>query len=373
MKPAFRAALAWLLMAALAAGGCKPKNPAEDAAFKRAMRDIKSTDQAERATAAANLGKYREHAKEAIPALIVALKDDYTWVPIYAAGSLTSLTEKDFIAENAQFSHERWRKWWYEEAKQKVPSATPADKQSIEKVRAGVANTQGEMLLKGGSVVPAASKFMEAIRLDGHVARYHANLGLAMLAAKDYERALKCFDTAVAMDPKFTDAYLSKGGVYSEKAGDLRAAAAEHEAAMRAAKAAGDAPTERAERQKRDENLRDAKRLEQLAIDQFEQAIAKDEKGRRWAAHLEIGRIYKRRGDWEQAVGPLEKARELNGHEITIHAELALTYYALDQYFHAWKEILAIEELGGKPDPGFRKKVQDRVRDMGVDPGKSAS
>jgi tetratricopeptide (TPR) repeat protein len=319
------------------------------------------------------LGKYREHAKEAIPALIAALKDDYTWVPIYAAGSLTSLTEKDFIAENAQFSPERWRKWWYEEAKQKVPKATPADKQSIEKVRAGVANTQGEMLLRGGGALPAATKFMEAVRLDSHVARYHANLGLAMLTLKDYERALRCFDTAMAMDPKFTDAYLNKGGVYSEKAGDLRAAAVEHQAAMRAAKAAGDAPTERAERQKLAENLLDAERLENLAINQFEQAIARDEQGRRWAAHLEIGRIYKRRGNWEQAVGPLEKARELNGREITVHLELALTYYALDQYFRAWKEIQAIEELGGKPDPGFRKKVEDRVRNMGAEPGKGAS
>jgi hypothetical protein len=44
--------------------------------------------------------------------------------------------------------------------------------------------------------------------------------------------------------------------------------------------------------------------------------------------------------------------------------DLALTYYGLDQYYRALKQIQAVEALGGRMDPGFTDKVREKVRRM---------
>jgi tetratricopeptide (TPR) repeat protein len=372
MKPAFRHGLSLLVLAALAAAGCNGKKPDEDAAFRRAARDIKSPNQAERAIAAENLKRWPKHAKESIPLLIEALRDDYTWVPIWAAGSLTALTDKDFSAEDKQMDYQRWRKWWYEEAKQKVPKISPPDEQALNKVRAKVENDKGQMYLGGGDYVTAANHFMAAIKIDSRVALYHSNLGLAMLGLKQYDRALRFFDVAKGMDPGFTESYLNKGGVYTAMADDKRALAVEHEKSRRAQLAAGEAAAAKVEDQKMKEALQAAEQVEALAIDEYQFAMAADKAGKLWAAHLGIGRIRMRQGKWEQAVISLEKARDLAKNELSLRRDLAITYFALDQYFRSWKEIQAVEELGGRMDAGFRKKVEDRVREMGGEPGKKS-
>ena len=370
-------------LAFLVPTGCKPRNAADEAAFERAIRDIRATGnehQAERATAAENLKRWPQHAKDSIPLLIDALKDDYTWVPIFAANSLTALTDKDFSAEDKQLDYDRWRKWWYEEAREKVPKVAPPDDQAIKKVRASVENQKGQMYLGGGDYLTAANHFMAAIQIDGRVAMYHSNLGLAMLGLKQYDRALRYFDVAKSMEPSFTESYLNKGGVYSEMAGDKRAAAAEREASMKACKAAGESAAAEAARQKMVEALQAAERLEEKAVEEYRYAIAADKDNSKktgdeklWAAHLGIGRIRMRQTRWEEAVASLERARDLNGRDMGIHRDLAITYFALDQYFRSWMEIKAVEDLGGEMDPGFRKKIEGLVRDMGGDPGKSPS
>ncbi|HOX04939.1 MAG TPA: tetratricopeptide repeat protein [Planctomycetota bacterium] len=379
MKPRLRICLPLLVLAALAAAGCNPKNSADEAAYRRAIRDIKSPNQAERATAAENLKRWPAHAKESIPLLIEALKDDYTWVPIWAAGSLTALTDKDFTAEDKQLNHERWHKWWYEEVKQKAPKVAPPDDQTLKKVRAKVENDKGQMYLGGGDYVTAANHFMEAIKIDGRVAMYHSNLGLAMLGLKQYDRALRFFDVAKSMDPNFTESYLNKGGVYTEMAADKRSAAAEYQASLNAKLAAGERDAAAEDKKRMTEAIDAAKALEKQAVDEFLHALATDRTAaktpdrddRLWAAHLAIGRIRMRQGNWEDAAPSLEKARDLQNRDLGIRRDLAITYFALDQFFRSWKEIKAIEELGGRVDAGFRKKVEDRVREMGGDPGRA--
>jgi tetratricopeptide (TPR) repeat protein len=364
----------WLVLPALAvlvAAGCRRGDPADEASYQRAAKMVKSQDASERATGAELLQRFPQHSRETIPALIDLLKDENFWVATYAASTLTKLTDQDF-GEDIR-SYKRWHRWWYVEVKQKAPKVEKVDtKKEIEKLRASVANDEGEMALAGGNAVVAVNKFMEALKLDGKVARYHSNLGLAMMhpQIRDYERALKCFEDAKAADPNYTPAYLNRGGVFSEQALDRRAVAAQHEAAMKAARAAGDIGREKAEREEMVKRLTQAEKLENDAIAEFEHAIAADKERRLWAAHAEIGRIWMRRGDFEKAVEHLEKARGINGRDVGVRRDMAITYYGLDQYWRAWKEIKAIEALGGQMDPGFTKKVEDKVRSMGGDPSK---
>lgn len=362
-----------LAAALISAGGCWPFGGDPDqAAFDRAMEMAASKERSDRGAAAKRLGELSQFAPKSVPMLIELLKDEDVWVALAAAGSLTKLTDQNF--GNDQRSYERWRKWWYEDVKEKLPDVGPPDRKALERERASLDNKEGLLLLQGGNPVPAADRFMEAIRLDGRQAEYRSNLGLALLVLKDYERAEKCFEDAKAIDDKYTRAYMNKGALYAERARDLRAAAAQHELVARAAGAAANPEREKEERRLAQDSLGRAESDEKRALDEFEHAIRleKDrEKGEQlWHAHAEIGKLFMDRRDFKRAIDPLEQARRIAPREYSVRGLLAKTYYGLDQYYLAWKEIRAVEALGGAMDAGFMAKVREKVVEMGGDPDK---
>lgn len=356
---------ALVLAAALALpGGCwfGGSDP-DEAAFKRAMDMARSKERSDRGTAAKRFGELTQFASKSVPVLIELLKDEDVWVALAAANSLVKLTDQNF--GNDQRSYERWRKWWYEEAKEDLPDIGPPDKKAIERERARLANEEGKVALAGGNPVPALDRFNEAIRLDGRKAEYRSNLGLAFLVLKQYDRAERCFEDAKAMDDAYIPAYMNKGAVYAERARDLRAAAAQHELAARAAGAAANPEREAEERRLAEKCMEDAKAKEDRALDEFEHAIKKDKDDQLWNAHAEIGKLFMERRDFERALPPLEQARRIAPREKTVRGLLAKTYYGLDQYYRAWKEIRAVEALGGAMDAGFVAKVREKVIDNG--------
>jgi tetratricopeptide (TPR) repeat protein len=214
----------------------------------------------------------------------------------------------------------------------------------------------------------AVDSFRKAIALDGAKALYHSNLGLALLKLGDFDGADRRFDDAIAADKDYVLAYLNKGAVYAERAERKRALALRIESAVRGYRALG-------EKEKAEEALKEHAKVtdgiprdEELAIDIFRRAISMDKERRLWSAHASVGRIYLQRGDFVNALGPLENARDLQRSDLGVRRDLALAYFGLDQYYRAFKEIQAIEQLGGRVDPDFRKKIEDKVKGMDESP-----
>jgi tetratricopeptide (TPR) repeat protein len=290
------------------------------------------------------------------------------------------MTGQDFGSERR--SYERWRKWWYDDVAEKLPKRRKDTKGFLERARAERKNEEGEFQLAGGNGVVALNLFREAVALDGSKAVYHSNLGLALLRLDQHESAEARFEDAIAVDKNYIPAYLNKGTVYADLADKVRAAAVRMESAMAAHKAAGDEKAAARLKAELDRALARIRGLDNKAIDTFQHAIAVNQGRDLWAAHYLMGRVYKRRGDFEKAVGPLEKALELCsatsslqrlsvlGHALTmigIRSDLALTYYALDQYYSSWTQIQAVERLGGEMPKDFTQKVELKVKEMSED------
>ncbi len=363
-----RQSCAWLLaglIALAATTGCKPN---EDAArFKRVKEKLNSTKENDRAIGA-EMAKSITHPRniaKTIPMLIDKLdsaKEKNPWTSLYAASSLAVLTGQDFGSRRRD--HKRWHDWWYKEVKQKLPKRKDPDKNRIQKLNAGRLNSQGEFHLAGSNTVKAMDFFRRAIALDGSIALYHSNLGLALLKMGDYTGAEHRFDDAIAVDPKFILGYLNKGTVYSDRASKLRAVAGRVKQAVMQYEAADDKTNLELARKSLARTMKNVHSDEAKALDTYRHAVAVDRGDRLWSAHAAMGRVYMQRGEFEKAIGPLEKAGQMRKNDIGIHRDLALTYYGLDQCYTASKHIKRVEELGGKMDPGFTKKVEQKVKEM---------
>lgn len=383
MSRAVNLGLAGLLLLAAATGGCKPSPDASKC--ERIKNLLISEDQDDRAAGAelAPTVTERRYQAKLIPLLIDRLdpkKEVNPWASIFAAGSLETMTGKDFGSERR--SYDRWRAWWFDEVGEKLPRRRKDSKKFLERARAERKNEEGEFQLAGGNPVVALNLFREAVALDGSRSVYHSNLGLALLRVGQHEQAEARFDDAIAVDKNYIPAYLNKGTVYADLADKIRVAALRIEVAAASHQAAGDEQAAARLKTDLDRALARIKALDDKAVDTFRHAVAVNSGGDLWAAHYLMGRVYKRRGDFEKAVKPLEKALELSvattslqrmevlGHalsQIGIRSDLALTYYALDQYYSAWTQIKTIERLGGKMPEDFTKKVELKVKEMAED------
>ncbi len=383
MSRASNFVLAGSLALVAASAGCRPS--ADASKCKRIVNLLVSKDQDDRAAGAELAPTVTEHKYQSrlIPLLIDRLdpkKEANPWASIFAAGSLETMTGQDFGSERR--SYERWRKWWYDDVSEKLPRRRKDSKGFLERARAERKNEEGEFQLAGGNAVTALNLFREAVALDGSKAVYHSNLGLALLRLDQHESAEARFEDAIAVNKSYIPAYLNKGTVYADLADKVRAAAVRMESAMAAHKAAGDEEAAARLKVDLDRSLVRIRDLDNKAIDTFQHAIAVNQGRDLWAAHYLMGRVYKRRGAFEKAVGPLEKALELCsatssmqrlsvlGHALTqigIRSDLALTYYALDQYYSSWTQIQAVERLGGKMPEDFTKKVELKVKEMSED------
>jgi tetratricopeptide (TPR) repeat protein len=353
------------LLLLAAAPGCKPD--ADVARFKRVKEKLGSDKENDRAIGAelARTVTHPKHITKLVPILIERLdptKEKNPWTSLYAASSLAIITGQDFGSQRR--SHKRWHEWWFKKVKQKLPKVREPDKEHISRLNAQRLNQQGELHLAGGNTVKAMDFFRQAISRDGRRALYHSNLGLALLKMGHHDGASQRFDDAIAVDPGFILAYLNKGAVYSDQARKLRAVAARIQLAINAFDRVDDKKRLQAARKELARTTKLIQDSDEKALDTYRHAVAVDRGDRLWAAHAAMGRVYMQRGNFEKAVGPLEKANRMRRNDLGIHRDLALTYYGLDQYYRASKQIKRVEELGGKMDPGFTKKVEDKVKDM---------
>ncbi len=353
-----------LIFITLAATGCK--DPADARIFKRVVNLLNSENDDERATGAELARRVKGHANRTklIPMLIKKLEKEERnpWARIFASGSLTAITGRDFGSGNRDASS--WTKWWENDVHQKLPKKTENSKRMLETQRAQIDNSQGEISLAGGATMDAIDRFRKAIALDGTKPLYHSNLGLALLKTGDHQGALNRFDDAISVDPEFTIAYMNKGAAYADRVEKLRQAAKNIQSLYndlmkraddkRAAFVAKDLANVR----------KKIKADEEMALDIFRRAITVDAGGQLWGAHHQMGRIYMQRGDFEKALPSLEKAKKMRPQQIVIRRDLALVYYGLDQYYRSLLEIRAVEGFGGGMDKGFTKKVRDKVQEM---------
>ncbi len=358
----------WLLLGGLGlalAAGCKA--PPDTNVFRSSMKLMASEDQDDRAAGAERAGKVSttKYRQKLVPVLIERLdpaKEDNPWAGIFAAGALGAITDQDFGEK--QRDHKLWRKWWYKTVNQKLPKREEPGKRRLERVRADYLNKQGETFLRGSQTMKAADLFRQAITLDGTKALYHSNMGLALLKLGDHDGAERRFDDALAADSRFILAYLNKGAVHTSKAEDLRAKAALIEAQADAHKRAGERGKEVKARARLVLLMKDVEASEKKALDVFLYAAGVDKGERLWSVYHAMGRIYMQRGDFEKAVGHLEKALQLRKGRLGLHRDLAITYYGLDQYYRSMKMIEEVEKLGGVMNPGFTEKVRRKVKDM---------
>jgi tetratricopeptide (TPR) repeat protein len=84
-------------------------------------------------------------------------------------------------------------------------------------------NRQGIALGRVGKFEEAVSLFTKAIALDPKYDEAYYNRGKAKLNLEQYRAAIKDFDTAIKLRPKYADAYNNRG-IAKKKIGDLTGA-----------------------------------------------------------------------------------------------------------------------------------------------------
>ena len=93
-------------------------------------------------------------------------------------------------------------------------------------------NRQGIALGREGKFEEAVSLFTEAIALDPKYDEAYYNRGKARLNLKQFRAAIKDFDTAIKLRPKYADAYNNRG-IAKKKIGDLTGAMSDYTFALR--------------------------------------------------------------------------------------------------------------------------------------------
>jgi hypothetical protein len=289
------------------------------------LKNLKDPDPEVRSSSAEMLGILG--AVTAVPELIDMLRpgrEDKIMVLLSVHGALVRITGKNFGHKN----YDQWQSWWLKEKEEFTKKAeTGPDEQA--KIAAVYHNTTGLEYLRAGQLVAAEQQFLMAVDRDPTIPDYKNNLGLAVMKQGRFLDAMEYFKETIGQNQDLPQPYMNTGRCYAGMNKSIEAEA------------------------------------------WFKKAMDHDKEGRLWENYWMIGRQHLQRGEWKDAYEYLDSARikaeKLGVHDPSLHKDIAITHFGMDQYHSAWKEIKNVETLGYQCDPGFVAKVKKMLKDAGVD------
>jgi protein O-mannosyl-transferase len=222
----------------------------------------------------------------------------------------------------------------------------------------------------------------DTVRKSPHKARPYCNRGVAYSNAGDFERALKDFTAAIALDPNYAEAYHSRGVVLG-KQGKLKEAIADFTRAIDIEGALTAAYNNRGSAYGREGELdlavRDFSRA--LMIDpnyaeayknrgivyvmqgrvpdgilDFTRAVGSDP--HYVEAYLNRGLIYGQEGRLQEAVSDLTRAIALDPSLAVAYQNRIVAYYGLKAYDQAWDDVMTMKARGYPLDPNVLEALK---------------
>ncbi len=207
----------------------------------------------------------------------------------------------------------------------------------------------GMQLAADSETQAALGELEAAARLDPSSAEPHAAAGGILLNASRVDEAVEEFREAAALDPRNANYQAALGTALSRQSGGAREAAAAFEHAVRLR------PMEPGAAQ----GLMQESHLEQTlqqAVEQLQEQLRHnpDSAGK----HLELGVAQGRAGDFDSAEKELRRAVELQPNYGDAHLALARTYYLMERYGDAQKELKAARASGAIPPTSLIEAVE---------------
>ncbi len=192
---------------------------------------------------------------------------------------------------------------------------------------------------RGGSMSEAVIHYNQAVEFD---------------RGRDYERAIRAYEKAIALDPKFVEAYNNLGVLYQER-GLYEKALEVFEKGIEVA------PTY----EKIFNNLGTLLLLRGRygkAKEAFERALSINP--RNLESHINLGIVLKKEGRWDQALESFRSALSLDPTHAETHYNIGLFYDQLGRRDLAIHHYEAFVELSSKKNADLVPKVRRRLNDL---------
>lgn len=197
-------------------------------------------------------------------------------------------------------------------------------------------------------------------RRDEIQAAYDANInglsasdwfekGLALHHAEKHRAAIDAYDSAIALNPKFADAYFNRGNVYSQL-GQRKQAIASYDKAIEINPEDADAYFNRG-------NSYKAMGSKKRAIEDYTKALEINPEDAE--AYYNRGNAYSEIGNRKRAIADYTKAIEINPEDPEVYYNRGNTYSELGNEKRAIQDFKAAARLGDK-------EAKDLLREKGI-------
>ena len=157
-----------------------------------------------------------------------------------------------------------------------------------------------------------ASKVMKDVseqKIESQTA-VHYFKGISYDMKGQYDQAISQYNQAIAINPTFANAYISRGIAYAQSKGQY------------------------------DQALSDFSKAIEISP-QFAKA------------YKDRGIAYYKKGQYDQAITDYSKAIELNPRFADAYSNRAVAYYSKGEYEKAWDDVHKVQGLGHQVHPGF--------------------
>ncbi len=306
------------------------KGLSRDSQIYKEMLESADIEKRRSAARALQLRRGKRDLKVLLPIMIERLNDPDSEVRLYVHQALVAQTGKEDFPHKYEDALDYYRKNKADLFQE--TDTSPAER--MRQVRAEMLNARGIQAMLMGSHITAQKFFADALALDFDNPAYHNNLGLAYFNQKGYKSALGKFKDALALNSSFDAARMNLGRCHFRLA--------------------------------QEDQERDNPHLTR-AQEELSRVVKNDKKKRNWAARHEMARVYLQLGEIDKSSEVMISAVRILPNAPELRVTLAIIYYAGEQYYLSWKQLLAIKALGAKPNPDFVKKLKGKVRERGYD------
>jgi tetratricopeptide (TPR) repeat protein len=174
---------------------------------------------------------------------------------------------------------------------------------------------RGDRFFARGAYHSAIAAYSRAIRrAPNDYAWAYANRGRAYLRIGDLDEALRDFNAAIRLDPRYGDFYYRRGNAHWYLGDYVR------------------------------------------AQDDYDRALRYDP--RHIDAHIARGLVHMQHGSPDEALADFTRAIELDPHRAESYLSRARFHMARGDYDRAWQDVARCEQAGGGPDPEFLRNLR---------------
>ena len=209
-------------------------------------------------------------------------------------------------------------------------------------------NNRGLVCATMGRMAEAIRDYDKAIELNSDYGEAYVNRGIAYAQSGRDEEALRDFDQALRLDPDYALGYYNRGIARAES-GRLDDAIRDYDTAIALGPDYAEMYESRGIAYARSARLAEALR-------DFDKAV--ELKPNDAQAHHMRGVVLAGAGRFDAAIRDYDEAIKLNPDFAPAYNNRAIAYYQVKAYDKARADVNTFVRLGGRPDPGFLKALE---------------